>query len=299
MKAVFLGLGRMGGNMARRIAQAGLPLDVYNRDGQKSAPFAALGVTVHAGLDEAVANADIVFTMLTDDAALKEVMTEERLAALSPGGVHVSMSTISVGLAAGMADEHERLGRGYVACPVFGRPDAAAGGTLRLCLAGRAQWKQKITPYLEPMGEIRDLGDVPAGANAVKLAGNFMISALMEMLSEAFTLVENSGVAPEKFYELMSTTLFNAPAVKTYGRLVLDGVFEPAGFAARLGAKDIGLVREAARRVHTPMPLASLLEDRFLRALARGLGEKDWSVIGRLQREDAGLDTAAHSGRKT
>ena len=289
MKAAFIGLGRMGGNMAGRIAQAGLPLGVYNRNPQKCLPLAALGAAIHTGADEAVAEADIVFTMLSDDVALESVMTETRLAAMAPEGIHVSMSTISVGLARSMTERHARFGRGYVACPVFGRPDAAAAGRLRLCLAGLPQWKQKAAPYLEPLGEIRDLGETPAGANAVKLAGNFMISALMEMLSEALTLVENSGIAPEKFYDLMSSTLFNAPAVKTYGRLILERDFDTVGFAASLGAKDMGLVRDAAKLARTPMPLASLLEDRFLRALAQGLGEKDWSVIGQLQREDAGL----------
>jgi 3-hydroxyisobutyrate dehydrogenase-like beta-hydroxyacid dehydrogenase len=279
----------MGGNMARRMAQAGTALGVYNRDGRKSAPFAALGACVHADPDEAVADADIVFTMLSDDAALQEIMTEKRIASLSLDGVHVSMSTISVRLAERMTEAHERLGRGYAACPVFGRPDAAADGLLRLCLAARPQWKEKIAPYLEPMGEIRDMGEIPSGANAVKLAGNFMLLSLMETLSESFTLVEKSGVAPEKFFDLMSSTLFNAPAVKTYGRLILDRDFDSVGFAAHLGAKDIGLVRDAAKRARTPMPFAALLEDRFLRVIASGMGEKDWSVIGQLQREDAGL----------
>lgn len=279
----------MGGNMARRIAQTGLLLGVYNRDPEKCAPFVELGAAVHTSLDEATANADIVFTMLSDDEAVKTVLTEERLASMAPEGVHVSMSTISVGLARHMTERHERCGRAYVACPVFGRPDAAAAGKLRLCLAGQPRWKQKIAPYLVPMGEVWDLGENPSGANAVKLAGNFMISSLMEMLSEALTLVENCGVAPERFYEFMSSTLFNAPVVKIYGKLILDRDFDVAGFVARLGAKDMGLVRDAAKLAHTPMPFAALLEDRFLRALARGMGEKDWSVIGQLQREDAGL----------
>ncbi|MDR1855556.1 MAG: NAD(P)-dependent oxidoreductase [Desulfovibrio sp.] len=289
MKAAFLGLGRMGTGMAGRILKAGLSLDVWNRTPEKSAPFAALGATVHEGPVEAASGAAIVFTMLADDAALEAVMGPETIGAMIPAGVHVSMSTISVGLAQRMTDDVARLGRYHVSCPVFGRPAAAEGGTLQLCLAGGAAAKKTIRPYLDPMGKVWDFGDVPFAANSVKLAGNFMISSLIELLAEAFSLVEKSGVQPEDFFNLMSNSLFDAPVVKTYGRLLLDGNFDVAGFAAKLGLKDVGLIRDAARRTATPLPMASLVEDRFLRILAKGWAEKDWSVVGLSQRTEAGL----------
>jgi 3-hydroxyisobutyrate dehydrogenase-like beta-hydroxyacid dehydrogenase len=139
------------------------------------------------------------------------------------------------------------------------------------------------------MGPIYDMGERAAGANAVKITGNFLISSTIEMMAEAFSLVEKNGISPETFFELVSNTNFSCPVVKIYGRLILDERFEPAGFKASLAAKDVGLVRAAAKGSRTPMPMASLVEDRFLRILARGWQDRDWSVIGRHQREDAGL----------
>ena len=289
MKAVFIGMGRMGAGMAARIVTAGLPLGVYNRDSSKCEPLWTLGARVYNDLPDALNGADVVFTMLSDDAALSAVMTDEGIASMAPGSVHVSMSTISVELSSRLADRHAGAGAGYVGCPVFGRPDAAASGTLNLCVSGVAADKKKVMPYLETMGKVWDFGATPSGAHAVKLAGNFMFGSILEMLGEAFSLVENSGIEPEKFYDLITGSFLSAPTIKTYGRLILDGEFDQAGFAARLGAKDIGLVRGAAKASNTPMPMASLVEDRLLRILARGWGEKDWSVIGYTQREDAGL----------
>jgi 3-hydroxyisobutyrate dehydrogenase-like beta-hydroxyacid dehydrogenase len=289
MKAVFIGLGRMGSNMARRILSANLPLTVYNRTADKAELLAEAGAAIAQNPQQAFSRADLVITMVSDDLALTSILTSENLKLLSPGAIHVSMSTISVGLAESLTASHADLGHTMLSCPVFGRPAAAESGSLHLCLAGPSEAKEKVRAYLMPMGTIWDLGDKPAGANGVKLAGNFMIASLIETLSEAFSLVENHGVNPESFFELMSGTLFNAPAVKTYGKLILDGDFENAGFLAALGAKDVRLLKEAARNSQTPMPFASIVEDRFLRILARGWGNKDWCVIGQIQREDAGL----------
>ncbi|MDR3154765.1 MAG: NAD(P)-dependent oxidoreductase [Deltaproteobacteria bacterium] len=289
MKHVFIGLGRMGSGMARRILDAGLPLELYNRDPSKSAPFREAGATVHATLPEALDGAGAVFTMLSDDEALREAMPPENLALLAPGAVHVPMGTLGVDCVREAAAHAAEKGARLVGAPVFGRPDAAAAGRLRVCVSGPQAAKEAVRGYLEPLGEIWDFGELPSAAAAVKLCGNFMIASLIESLSEAFSLAESNGVAPEAFFEMISGTLFDAPAVKTYGPLLLKGDFERPGFTAALGAKDALLVKDAARRSRTPMPFASVLEDRFLRALARGWAGKDWCCVGALQREDAGL----------
>jgi 3-hydroxyisobutyrate dehydrogenase-like beta-hydroxyacid dehydrogenase len=289
MRLAFLGLGRMGRNMAKRLLEAGHSLCLYNRSADKAAELAAAGASVAPTPAEALRGVAAAFTMLADDAALTAVMTDEAISALPPGAVHVCMGTISPRLARCMAKRHEELGRIYLACPVFGRPDAAAAGRLRLCLAGAQEAKDSLRPVLEVMGDIQDFGEDPAGGNAVKLAGNFMLASLVELLGEAYTLVEKHGVAPEAFFRFMSRTLLDAPAVRTYGQLILDADFDRPGFTVALGAKDMALVREAARSSHTPLPLAAVVEERLLRALARGWGEKDWSVLSLGQREDAGL----------
>lgn len=289
MKLAFLGIGQMGLGMAGRLAQAGLDLCVYNRNIEKCAPLEALGAKVAKTPGEAVADAGIVFTMLADDEALLSVVSNDTLKKMPEDAIHVSMSTISTTLAAKMAENHRRRHRKYLACPVFGRPDAAAAGQLRLCISGDADVKAQVLPYLTPMGEVWDFGDSDTGANIVKLAGNFMIGSLVELLGEAFSLVEKNGVSPQEFARFITSTMFAAPAIQTYSKLILDADFDNPGFTARLAAKDMGLVREAARTSSTPMPIAAIVEDRYLRALGRGWGDKDISVISHGQREDAGL----------
>jgi 3-hydroxyisobutyrate dehydrogenase-like beta-hydroxyacid dehydrogenase len=289
MKASFIGLGRMGAPMAKRILASGRKLTVYNRSPEKSKPLAEAGAAVAKSADAAFKGAGLVFTMVSNDDALSSLATPSRVGAMAPGGAHVSLSTISAELSEAMTNQHASLGASFLGCPVFGRPQAAADGTLAVCLAGAPEAKAAARPWLEAIGRVHDLGDRPVGANAVKLAGNLMIATTIEMLAESFSLVEKHGVDPEAFFQLVSTTNFSAPAVKIYGRLLLDAAYEPAGFAAALAAKDVGLVRAAARQSRTPMPLASLLEDRLLRILARGWGKMDWSVIGLDQRRDAGL----------
>ncbi|MDR2302291.1 MAG: NAD(P)-dependent oxidoreductase [Deltaproteobacteria bacterium] len=288
-KVVFIGLGRMGSAMAQRVLEAGLNLSVFNRDAAKAQPLAALGAKVMGDPKEAIKGAGLVFTMVSDDRALLEILDGDLLKAAAPGLTHVSMSTVGVQTAEKLGQIHAPLGQTLLSCPVFGRPEAAKLGKLNLCLAGPRASKDRVMDYLSPMGKVWDFGPRPEGANAAKLAGNFMIASLIELLSEAFSLVENHGVSPQSFFELMSGSLFDAPAVHTYGGLILAGEFDRPGFLGALGAKDLTLVKDAARLSHTPMPFCSLVEDRFIRLLARGWGQRDWSAISELQREDAGL----------
>lgn len=289
MKLAFLGMGKMGVGMAARLVHAGFDVCIYNRTIEKCDPLKAIGANVAATPADAVAGAGIIFTMLADDNALSDTMSRETFRRMLPGAIHVSMSTISTAMAAHMAQSHAKHKKGYLACPVFGRPDAAAAGQLRLCLSGDPLLKEKVRPYLSLMGEIWDFGESPTGANIIKLAGNFMICSMVELLSEAFSLVENHGQDPMEFSRFMSTTLFAAPIVSLYSCLILDADFDDAGFTARLAAKDMRLVHDAARASNTPMAFASIVENRFLSAIAKGRGEKDMSVISHAQREDAGL----------
>jgi 3-hydroxyisobutyrate dehydrogenase-like beta-hydroxyacid dehydrogenase len=289
MKLAFLGLGKMGTGMATRLVQAGFDVCVYNRTIEKCDPLKAIGAQVASTPAEAVINAGIIFTMLADDTALAETMSRENFKKMLPDAIHVSMGTISTAMATQMAESHAKQKRGYLSCPVFGRPDAAAAGRLLLCLSGDPVLKERVQPYLSPMGEVWNFGESPVGANVIKLAGNFMICSTVELLSEAFSLVEGHGMAPMEFARFITTTLFSSPVFQLYSRLILDANFDDAGFTARLAAKDMGLVRDAAKASHTPMALAAIVENRFLSVIAKGQGKKDMSIISHAQREDAGL----------
>jgi 3-hydroxyisobutyrate dehydrogenase-like beta-hydroxyacid dehydrogenase len=239
-----------------------------------------------------------VFTMVADDAALESLAFGDGgiLASLSRGAVHVSLSTISVALSDTLTAEHAKAGQGYLAAPVFGRPDAAEAGRLAIVVGGAETLVQMCKPLFEAMGpKLFVVGERPSMANVVKLSGNFLIATVLESLAEALAFARKSGVDAGALMEFLTSTLFNAPVYKTYGELIVQGKHEPAGFALPLGLKDVRLVLQAAEAASVPMPIASVVRDRFITAMARGNQDKDWSVIGRVAAEDAGLPQTARA----
>jgi len=291
MDVSLLGLGRMGAGIARSLLRAGHHVTVYNRTRERADALGAEGALVAASVAEACRN-EVVFTMVADDAALEAMVfgTGGILASLPRGGAHVSLSTIGVALSDKLTAEHAKAGQGYVAAPVFGRPEAAAAGRLAVVAAGPDEIIQGCKPLFAAMGpSLYVAGDRPAMANVVKLCGNFLIASVLETLSEAIAFARKSGVDAADLLNFLTAGLFNAPVYKTYGNLIVQGQHEPAGFLLPLGLKDVRLVLEAAEAAGVPMPVASVLRDRFLTAIARGHQEKDWSVIGRVAAEDAGL----------
>ena len=291
MRAGFIGLGHMGAGMAANLAKAGHAVAVYNRSPDKAAPLTELGATAAKTVAEAC-RGDAVMTMLADDHAVEGVAFGEAgiVAALAPDAVHISCSTISVELSRRLTQAHAQAGQRFVAAPVFGRPDAAAAAKLFVVAGGAPEAVARIQPLLDAIGQRTFvMSDRPEAANLVKLSGNFLIAAVIESLGEAMALVEKGGVDPHAYLDLLTSTLFSAPVYRTYGGLIADGRFEPAGFAAPLGYKDIRLALAAAGDLRVPLPLGSLLRDRFLALLARGGETLDWSASGELAAKDAGL----------
>ncbi len=298
MRVAVIGLGNMGSPTAVNIARAGHELTVFNRSAGKSEEVRAAGARVAASPAEAARDAEALITVLSDDRAVEEVVLGSggALEALPRGGVHVGMSTISVGLAARLASAHRQAGQGYVSAPVFGRPEAAAAGKLWVVAAGPHDAIERCRPLLEAVGQgVFELGEDPAGANAVKLGGNFLLAAAIEALAEALVLTRRHGVAAERFLAIVASSLFRSPIYESYGRLIAEERFSPAGFALRLGLKDLRLALAAGDAAGVPMPLASLLRDRLLAAANRGMGELDWSALGRLAADDAGPAATAGS----
>ena len=286
----FLGLGLMGQGMALQLLEGGYRLRVYNRTADKAQPAVQKGAEFFEDPLSAVRSSTVLISMLSDDDAVKEVVDDQVLQELGQGNIHISMSTISPAAAQDLARRHGEKQVHYLACPVFGRPDAASSGKLRLCVAGDEEAKTHVRPVLDVLGqEVFDFGSDPAAANVIKLAGNFLIVSAIEAMSEAFSLVEKNGVDPNLLYDLLTQTLFACHVYQNHGRAILEQRFVPPGFRLALGSKDIRLVRDTARNSQVPMPLASLLEDRFLRSLANGRAEMDWSAIALDQRDSAGL----------
>ena len=292
MKVAFVGLGAMGLEMARNLSKAGFQLTVYNRTRGRAEELRSAGTKVAETPEQAASGVDVLITMLADDHALEESVLGggKAIQALPTGAVHVSMSTISVALSRRLAAAHREKQQHYVAAPVFGRPEAAVAAKLFIVAAGPRQQIERCQPLFDAMGQKTFLaGDDAPAANVIKLLGNFLISSVLESLSEAFALARKSGIDVNNFLEILTGTLFNAPIYRTYGGLIASEKFEPAGFKLLLGLKDSRLVLAAAEEASVPMPIASLVRDHFLTAIAQGMGEIDWSAISRVSARNAGL----------
>ncbi len=288
MEVGFIGLGAMGGAMAANLLKAGHHVRAWNRS---AAPLGALASQGGEPVKEPRATfVDVAISMLADDDAVREVFLDHGLLETAPPDtVHVNMATISVRLADILAAEHRRYGIQYVAAPVFGRPDVAATGQLNIVAAGDEAAIDRVQPLLDVIGQRTwRVGREPSQANAVKLAGNFMIASAIESIAEAAVMVERYGVEPAELLNVLTSTLFTAPVYKNYSALIAERRYEPAGFRLALGLKDLRLVHEAAEAVRTPMPYASVLRDHFLEAVAQGDGDRDWAALAEVARRHAG-----------
>jgi 3-hydroxyisobutyrate dehydrogenase-like beta-hydroxyacid dehydrogenase len=291
MKLGFIGLGKMGSAMARNLIAGGHSLSVYNRTREKSEALAKEGARVAASAAEACKDAEAVFTMLADDHAVEGVVFGDKgiLASLPKGSIHISSSTISTALARRMTEEHNNRGQGYLSAPVFGRPEAAESKKLIVVPGGPEDLIHLAQPLFDAIGRATFVaGALPWQANAVKVCGNFMIATVLETFGEAFATLGKANVAPHIFLEIMST-LFGSPVYANYGGIIANEKYEPAGFALKLGLKDMRLVLQTAEECAAPMPIASVVRDQFLNAMAHGQAEMDWSSIARVSARNAGL----------
>jgi len=289
MKVGFIGLGQMGRAMAGKLVEAGHELVVYNRSPAAAQALAEKGATV-AGEASGVFAADVIVTMLADDAAIEAVWIRSGLVRKMPDScVHLNMATVSLGMGKQLARLHQEAGNGYVSAPVFGRPQAAAAGQLDIVAAGAAAALERCKPLFAVLGKQSFVvGADPWLANIVKIARNFLLATVVESLGEAFALVRKSEVDPALFFNIITTTSFNAPAYKSYGQRMVEKDFEPT-FALKLGLKDVELALDAAAGVGAPLPVAELMRERHRAAIAAGFGEKDWAALGEYIAQDAGL----------
>ena len=292
-KITFIGIGSMGGGIAANLIRAGFDVTLYNRTQKKLAPLLAIGGRAANSVAEACDGADIAVTMLADDAAEEAVSlgSDGLVAHLPKDALHVSHSTIGAATARRFDEAHQKAGQHFLSAPVFGRPEAAAAGKLFILTGGKAELVERAQPLFEAIGQrVFPMGDKPEAANIGKLAGNMLIATVIESLGEVLALAGKAGIDRAAYLDMLTSTLFSAPVYKTYGGMIVERKFEPAGFAAPLGLKDIKLALAAADELRVPLPIASLLRDRFLTLLAQGRDDLDWSAIGGLAAKDAGLD---------
>jgi 3-hydroxyisobutyrate dehydrogenase-like beta-hydroxyacid dehydrogenase len=285
----FIGLGHMGSAVAANLLKSGHSLTVWNRTPAKAEALASAGAR-RAERPADTATGDVVITMLADDHAVETVVFGEGGLLSAPARpIHISLSTISVALAERLTAAHADAGSGYVSAPVFGRPAAAEAAQLFVLAAGLPQTLATCQPIFDAIGQRTFvIGERPSTANVVKLCGNFMIMSTIESLAEAMMLGDRHGVEKATLLEVLIGTLFGAPVYQTYGQILVDERFRPAGFAAPLGLKDMNLVSAAATEARVPMPVLSLLRDRLLATIAREGEDIDWSGIAKVVADNAG-----------
>ena len=278
MQIAFLGLGQMGFAIAQLLVDKGHSVTVWNRTASAAHPLVDRGAKLVSTSIEAVQSADVVFTMLFDNHAVEDVLfTHNTLGAIPANAIHVSLSTISVALAQRLETEHAAHHQRFLSAPVFGRPNVAAEGKLWLVLAGPSDAINETRPLLEVFSRGNTIvGDRPSQANAVKLAGNFLIASTVASLAEAFNVTESQSVDPAVFLDTVNSALYQSVFFNNYGKLMLNPPATP-GATVKLGLKDTQLFREVATAGDTPTPLADLLRNQLEITVAAGRGDQDWA----------------------
>lgn len=290
MKIGFIGVGQMGAPMALRLIAAGHTLTVFNRTASAADTLVERGALLARSPAQAL-EADVVITMLADDAAVRQVWLNPDLALRTPHNtVHMNMATVSLGIARELAAAHAQGGSQYLSAPVFGRPSVAMQGQLDVILAGPSQAIERCSPLLGVLAkQVFAVGADPAGANAVKIARNFLLAFMINGLGEAFALARKAGVAQEHFLNILTNTSFAAPAFHHYGKMIVDEAYEPATFSLELGLKDVGLALATANELGVPMPGAELIRMQIDSAIAAGRGHQDWGALAGHIADRAGL----------
>ena len=268
MKIGFLGFGQMGRPMVERLKGAGHSVKIYNRT-RRSADVASA--------PEQVLDAEVVITMLADDAAVRSVWLDSGMARKLPAGaIHLNMATVSMAISRELA----ALQKNYVAAPVFGRPPLAAQGQLDIIAAGPGQALERCKPLFSVLGkQTFVVGEDPAAANAVKIARNFLLACLIESLGEAFALVRKCGVEPQKFLDVIGSTSLGSPAYRNYGKMIVEQAWKPAQFAMPLGVKDVELALSTAREAGMGLALGEMIREHLMDAIAAGRAEQDWAAL--------------------
>jgi hypothetical protein len=292
MKVGFIGVGRMGQAMARRLIEAGHDLAVYNRTADKIRALVEAGAKPMGSLEQAAHYGEAVFTMLTDDTALDDVAGRKGglLESLPRGGIHICSGTHGIGIIRKLKTEHSARGQIFIAAPMLGRPDVVTSGQAGMVIAGPAEALQLCAPLFAAIGRRSfEAGADPEAAAAIKIANNFVLGCAIEAMGEGFSLIRKYGVVPQVFYDVMTDGLFASSAYKVYGKIIVDESYDRVGQMALLGLKDANLALAAGEAVGVPLPSGNVWRDRLVGAVAHGDGGKDWAVMALEQARASGL----------
>jgi len=290
MNLGVIGLGMMGRGIAQSLLRAGHRVTVWNRTPSRFEELQSQGALIAPTPADACKDG-VVITCLSDDDAVTAVVFADHgiTSAVAAACIHISMSTISLGLIARLSEAHREAGQRFIAAPVFGRPNAASAGRLLIVASGDAEAIAECQTVFDAVGQRTIVvGTDPVAAPMVKLVGNFLLASAVESLAEAMALLRKSGTDPQACFNFLTETLFAGPVYKNYAGLMLEHRYDP-GFRLALGLKDIGLVLDAAESFDVSMPAARLVSERILTGIARGYQDKDLSALALISAEEAGL----------
>ena len=294
MKVGFIGLGRMGKGMARRVLGAGHDLSVFDVIPQAAAEFGPAGARVAASVAEVCKDREVVITMLAEDAAVNDV-------ALGPGGmcaslpadaIHMASGTYGIATIRALETAHSKARQILIAVPVLGRPDLAEAGQLGIVPAGPDAALKRCEPLFQAISRrVFYAGPRPESASAIKLANNAVLGCAITAMGEGFSLVRKYGVEPQVLYEVMTEFLFaGAPAYVGYGKTMVEGTYERVGSPITIGIKDANLIAAAANIARAPMPSHDVYIERLLGAIAHGDSDLDQAALAREQARASGLE---------
>jgi 3-hydroxyisobutyrate dehydrogenase-like beta-hydroxyacid dehydrogenase len=292
MKIGFIGTGRMGEAMVRRLIAAGHEVGVYNRTVFKLKPLEDLGARVLGSIAEAARHGEAVYTMLADDAALHDVLFQDGGLAqsLAKGGIHVCAGTHGIGVIRRLKAAHADAGQVLVCAPMLGRPELVSSGQAGIVASGPAEALAKCKPAFDAIGRRTfEAGADPEAATAIKITNNFVLGCAIEAMGEGFSLTRKYGVEPAVFYDVMTDGLFNCSAYKVYGKIMVEESYAKVGQMAVLGLKDANLALDAGNLAAVPLPSGNVWRDRLVGAVAHGDGDKDWAVMALEQARASGL----------
>ena len=283
MEIGFVGLGNLGTPIAENILEKNQRLFVYNRTASKARPVVEKGAILCTSIKELGQKCDIIFSVVSDDAALNDITKGDNGIAqnLKEGGIHISISTILPVTAKELAQVHKQFNNHYVAAPVMGRPEAARAAKLNFLVSGEQAIIETIKPLLLQAGGVGiwEFGSETSAANVAKLCTNFLIVSAIESMAEGINLAKKSGIDSATWINMITQTMFSAPVYLNYSNILLKEIFQPAGFALKLGLKDVNLVMQQSTEIDAEMPIGRLLQQRLRECVANGLGDYDWTAM--------------------
>lgn len=283
MQIGFIGLGNLGTPIAENILETHPGMLVFNRTAAKAQPLIDKGAVLAGSVKELAAACDVVFSMVSDDAALNHIAREEAgiAANMRAGGIHISMSTILPETATQLTALHKEHGSHYIAAPVMGRPEAAKIKKLNFLLAGDVRVYDNVKPLLNDAGAVAiwEFGTDPSHASVAKICSNFLIISAIESMAEGINVAKKSGIDVQAWLNMLTQSIFAAPIYINYSNILMKEVFQPASFSLKLGLKDVNLINEQAASLNADMPIGKLLQQRLQQCIMDGLGEHDWTAI--------------------